>query len=136
LRDHTDVVMDALRLAGITAYRGGGPANPLTAAPYAVVYSGTATSDGPSANPYDDAHTEVQVTSVGVRSDQAEFIADRVHVALLSPSLAPPPGRAWLNPGAPVGHVLSRGVVRDDDFGASSPMFYAIGIYALPTTPA
>lgn len=136
LRPHVDVVVVALRSAGVVVHRGIGPSDPLTAAPYCVVYAGTTETDGPSSDLYADALTEVQVTSVGKTSEQAEWVADKAFAALVGTFPNPPPGRRWLMPGAPVGHVLTRPVTRDDDFGKGSPLFYIVQIFSLPTTPA
>ncbi len=136
LRPHVDVVVTALKGSGLTVHRGIGPADPLTAAPYCVVYAGIATTDGPSANRFADVNAEVQVTSVGRTSEQAEWMADEAFAALIGSNLNPPPGRRWLCPGDPVEHVLTRPVIRDDDFGKGSPVFYAVQIFALPSTPA
>lgn len=118
------------------AYRGQGPASPLTAAPYWVVYGGMAHADGPAGSPWADFSPEVQVTSVGLTAEQAEWMADRAFTLLIGPALTAPTGRAWLRPNAPAGHVLTRPVERDDDFGPSTPLFYVAAIYDLPTTPA
>ena len=135
LRGHVDVVMAALDSAGLKPYRGVGPADPLGSVPYCVVYAGTATMDGPMGGMWDDAHAEVQVTSVGKRSDQAELWNDKVFAALVGQALPPPSGRAWLRPTACAGHVLTRPVTRDDDFGVQTPMFYQVSIFELPSTP-
>lgn len=137
LRAHTSAVIAALEaLATFGVYRGQGPADPLAMAPYWVVYAGLATTDGPSGDPYADVNPEVQITSVGAQADQAEYLADSAFAALIGQPIPPPAGRAWLRTSAPVGHVLTRPVERDDDFGAGSPLFYVVSIFALPSTPA
>jgi hypothetical protein len=136
LRTHTDVVMDALVAAHIAVHRGMGPTDPLGSAPYSVVYAGSATTTGTSADQYADVEQEVQVTSVGTAPEQAEWFADKVRAALVGQLLPPPAGRRWLRPGAPIGHVLTRPVERDLDFGEGAPMFYVVQIFDLLSTPA
>lgn len=136
IRSHVVVVTTALAGTGFAVFEGKGADDPLSAAPYYVVYGGLVTTDGPSSRPYADADAEVQVTSVGIASNQAEYLADQAFAALVGVALSPPAGRAWLRTGAPVGHVLTRPVERDDDFGAGSPLFYVASIFHLPTTPS
>jgi hypothetical protein len=137
LRTTVGVVVSTLDAdAAYAAYRGVGPPDPLTAAPYWVVYGGMGQTDGPVAAPWADLSPEVQVTSVGKTAEQAEWMADRAFTLLIGPALSSPSGRAWARPLAPVGHVLTRPVERDDDFGPSTPLFYVAAIYDLPTTPA
>jgi len=136
LRPHADVVMAALLQADLAVHRGIGPVNPLESVPYAVVFGGAATTSGPASNLYADVAPEVQVTSVGGTAEQAEWVNDRVFEALVGAALAPPPGRRWLLPGAPVGHVLTRPVERDLDFGEGAPLFYVVSIFNLLSTPA
>lgn len=135
LRTHVDVVMAALVTAGLKPYRGMGPPSPLESVPYCVVYAGTAQTDGPMGAMWSDVMPEVQVTSIGKRSDQAELWNDKVFAALIGQALPPPSGRAWLRPGAPAGHVLTRPVTRDDDFGVTTPLFYQVSVFELPSTP-
>lgn len=136
LRATVDVVVAALTSAGISWFRGVGPDDPLAASPYVVIYAGGVETDGPSAAQHADASPEVHLTCVGRSSEQVEWMADRAFDALIGATPTPPSGRAWLCPGAPVQHVLSRPVTRDDDFGAQAPLFYAVHIFALPSTPA
>jgi hypothetical protein len=136
LRSHADVVETTLRQAGLSVHRGIGPPDPLGSVPFAVVYAGTAVTDGPTSDPHADVDPEVQVTSVGETSQQAEWLADAVFAALVGVELPAPAGRQWLRPGAPTEHVLTRPVERDVDLGAGAPLFYRISIYALPSTPA
>lgn len=135
-RSHVDVVMAALTAASLKPYRGIGPLDPLTTAPYCVVYGGTATTDGPMATLHADLSAEVQVTVVGTTSAQTELWADKVFAALVDTPLTPPTGRAWLRPGSPVDHVLTRPVTRDDDFGKATPVFYTVSVFELASTPA
>lgn len=135
LRTHVDVVMVALASAGLKPYRGLGPPDPLGTAPYCVVHAGVAHTDGPMGGMWDDVLPEVQITSIGKRSDQAELWNDKVFAALISQALPPPSGRAWLRPSAPAGHVLTRPAERDDDFGVQTPLFYQVSIFELPSTP-
>jgi hypothetical protein len=136
LRATVGVVVSALSAAGIVAHRGIGPADPLAAAPYVVVHAGMVETDGPASSLYADTYPEIQIICVGKTSEQVEWMADKAFDALLTATLTPPTGRKWLNPGHPIRHVLSRPVTRDDDFGASAPLFYATHIIALPSTPA
>lgn len=137
-RTHTDVVVSALLALpiAIPVFRGEGPPDPLATVPYWVVHAGLAVTDGPSADPYADLDPEVQVTSVGSQSDQAEYLADVAFAALIGKALLPPVGRSWMRPGAPVGHELTRPVERDPDYGAGSPLFYVAAVYSLPSTPS
>jgi hypothetical protein len=136
LRPHTDAVQAALLQAGLSVHRGIGPVNPLGSVPYVVVYAGSTVTSGTVGDLYADAESEVQVTSVGGSSEQAEWANDRVFEALIGAALQPPPGRRWLVPGAPVGHVLTRPVERDLDFGEGAPLFYVVSIFSLLSTPA
>lgn len=136
LRATVDVVVAALDSAGIATFRGVGPDDPLAASPYVVARAGGVETDGPSSAQYVDSTPEVHLTCVGRSSEQAEWMADTAFDALFLATLTPPPGRAWLSPGAPIHHVLSRPVIRDDDMGPEAPLFYAIHIVALPSTPA
>lgn len=136
LRKTVDVVVAALQTAGIAVHRGVGPVDPLAAVPYVVVHAGMVETDGPASALHADTLPEVQLTCVGKTSEQVEWMADKAFDSLLGVALTPPSGRAWLNPGHPVRHVLSRPVERDDDFGAKAPLFYAVHIVALPSTPA
>lgn len=136
LRDTVTAVFAAVTAGGVTVYRGVGPKDPLTAAPYAVLYAGAIDTDGPSSDMFADTTIEVQLTCVGRSSEQVEWVADKAFNALINAKPTPPAGRAWMSPGQPVLHVLSRPVTRDDDFGAGAPMFYAVHIFALPSTPA
>lgn len=133
----SDAVRDALEATGdFPAYHGRGPESPQTAAPYWVVYSGLTTADGTVLRPWSDLYSEVQVTSVGFEAEQAEYLANAACDALLGADLPPPPGRAWLRPGAPAGLVIIRPVERDDDFGEGLPLFYVVSLFDLPSTPA
>lgn len=137
LSAHTSAVIAALEALGtFGVYRGQGPSDPLGQAPYWVVYAGLATTDGPSGSPWADVYHEVQITSVGSQADQAEYMADAAFAALIGQPIPPPAGRAWLRTSTPVGHVLTRPVERDDDFGEGSPLFYVVSIFDLPSTPA
>jgi hypothetical protein len=133
----SDVVRDALNATGsFEAYHGRGPESPQTAAPYWVVYSGLVTGDGPVNRPWSDLYSEVQVTSVGLEAEQAEYLANAACNALLNGDLPPPSGRAWLRPGSPCGLVITRPVERDDDFGEGLPLFYVVSVFDVPSTPA
>jgi hypothetical protein len=140
LRTHVDVVITALESAlatpSVEVYRGVGPTDPLEAAPYVVVYSGSLITDGPMSAPWSDAMAEIQVTAVARQADQAEWVADQVFAALIGQPLPPPSGRAWLRPGAPAGHELTRPVTRDQDFGEGAFLFYVVSVFSLPSTPA
>jgi hypothetical protein len=133
----SDVVRDVLEASGaFPAYHGRGPESPQTAAPYWVVYSGLTSADGPAGSPWADWYSEVQVTSIGLEAEQAEYMSLKAIEVLLSTDLPAPDGRAWMRPAAPAGLVLIRPVERDDDFGEGLPLFYVVMIVDLPSTPA
>lgn len=134
----TDAVITVLSTAallvgdGIRPPGGGFPGDDASQefVPYCVVYPGvTARIDGPESDPDADTDTEYQVTSVGVTRAQAAFVADKARHALLehSPIVA---GRDVLL----VEWSMGRPAERDDD--VTPPLFYAIDIYTLTTTPA
>ena len=139
LRSHVDVVSSALgsNSSGFAVFHGQGPSDPLAQVPYWVVYSGIVTAEGTSAAPWADVSPEVQVTSVGAQADQAEYLADAAYTALIGTAHAPPAGRSWLRGGtACIGHVLTRPVERDDDYGAGSSLYYIVSIFSTPSTPS
>jgi hypothetical protein len=97
---------------------------------YAVLFQGvTIQVDGPVSDANADVIAEHQLTSVGLTRPQASYIADKARAALLNGDVAVP-GRCvqlveWTS-----GHP----VTRDDD--VTPPLFYAIDIYAITTSPA
>lgn len=97
---------------------------------YAVLYPLTTTSDGPASDAHADVESRYQVTSVGTTRAQAQWVADRVRVAMLGGVLGVP-GRSL---SSPVEWAPSRGVDRDDD--TNPPLFYAVDSYTVRTTPA
>lgn len=134
----TDAVIAALIAAGVTtgdAVRppgGGFPGQDSTAGfvPYAVVYQGvTSLIDGPVDDPDADVIDEYQVTSVGITRKSASVIAFKAKTALLTGVLIVPGRCVQL-----VEWMSGRPVERDDD--VTPPLFYAIDIYAITTSPA
>ena len=128
------VISAALLLVGDARKpAGGGFGNEDTTQPftgYAVLYQGVTTRiDGPSSDPDADTVAEYQVTSIGLTRVQASWVADNVRAALLSAALTVP-GRSvqlveWAS-GLPA--------TRDDD--VVPPLFYAIDMYAVTSSPA
>lgn len=123
-RAHTAAVVAALDAAGISTGNGIG-AN--LSGKYAVVYSDLGALDGPLGDRFADLEQTIFVHSVGVGPDQAQWVADKSRTTLLAG--VDVPGRARLN----LVHTSSQPVQRDDD--VKPPVFYAVDIYTLSTTP-
>lgn len=102
-----------------------------TFVPYALVYpGGGAGREGTAAAPNADADQLVQVTYVGVDADQADLVRDTGRTALLTPGALAVTGRY-----VGVAEVAtSRAATRDTT--VIPPVWYAIDIYQIPTTPA
>ncbi|WP_449475258.1 hypothetical protein [Streptomyces abikoensis] len=92
---------------GALPLSGGQPA-PL---PYLVLYPlGGAFEGAPLADRSEDARLEYQVTVVGSRADQAEWLADRARRAVLERGAA----GEWLHPiTVPAGEVWTREILGD-----------------------
>jgi hypothetical protein len=122
------LVGDAIRPVG------GGFPNEDTSQPfvaYAVLYPGVTTQiDGPVADPNADVIAEYQLTSIGVTRKSASVISDLVKAAILGGTPLAIPNRfvqlvEWTS-----GHPASR------DDAVTPPLFYAIDIYAICSSPA
>lgn len=142
LREHDQAVLDWLRAQTLVASaqnRLGDARTPppaagqtLPATPYAIVYpTGSSPFDGPVGDPRADAHPATQITCVGVDRNEAQGLADSIRSLLLATRTIPITGRNLL--GRPELEV-SRPVQRDDD--RQPPLYYAIDMYRLHTTPA
>ncbi|MCZ1019780.1 hypothetical protein [Streptomyces noursei] len=86
--------------------------------PYTVLYpQGGSVGGAPLADAAEDAHLVYQVTVVAARTDQAEWLGDRVREAMLGRS----PTGAWMQPlraaGAP---VWARELLVDDGVDSSN----------------
>ena len=134
----TDAIIAALSAApiltgdGIRPAGGGFPADDPSQpfVPYAVVFQSiTSLIDGPLDDPNADVVAEYQVTSIGVTRASASFIADKAKATLLNTPLTVPGRTVQL-----VEWVLGRPAERDDD--VTPPLFYAIDIYSISTSPA
>lgn len=123
-RDHTAAVVATLDAAGITAGNGSGAG---LSGKYAVVYTDLGTLDGPIGDRFADLAQTIFVHSIGVGPDQAQWVADKSRTALLAG--VDVPGRAPLY----LVHTSSQPVQRDDD--VKPPVFYAVDVYTLSTTP-
>jgi hypothetical protein len=121
------LVGDGIRPAG-----GGFPGDDPTQdfVPYAVLYQGVTTDiDGPVSDPNADTASEYQVTSIGVTRPQASFVADKARHAMLEQTLTVTGRCVQL-----VEWTQGRNAERDDD--VTPPLFYAIDIYTISTSPA
>ena len=126
-RQHTDAVVAALAATNLPVGDGEKPpGNP----PYLVVYGGSETTSGTLAAPNDDSDPITQVTYVGISREQADGARDRGRAVILGGTLTIPGRAVRETPTLEVG----RPVQRDDD--VSPPLFYAIDLYRIPTSPA
>lgn len=120
------LVGDGVRPAG-AGFPGDDPTQEFV--PYAVLYQGvTADIDGPVSDPNADTTSEYQVTSIGVTRAQASFVADKARHTMLEQTLAVPGRCVQL-----VEWSQGRNAERDDD--VTPPLFYAIDIYSISTSP-
>lgn len=137
LAPHTQAVSDLLTAAevlhgiGVKPAGGGWQGTPEQSPFhwYAVVHPLEGTTDGPVADPDADVVRRVQVTVVGITSDQAERGADRVRAALVGarPTVA---GRST----EPVG-IDQLSQVRPDDT-AGPRVFITTDVFTVASTPA
>lgn len=98
--------------------------------PYAVVYSIPDFSrSGPWSDGQADTVHQIQITYVGETREQASQLADKGR-AVMAAGVAVPGRRVSLVDLAPGG---GGSVERDDD--SSPPLFYAVDIYRIYTTP-
>lgn len=127
-RTHSKAVEAALVAAGLRVGVGRRPAGDL---PCVVLYPGGLNElNGPVSDSHADAAPIMQITSVGATVDQTEWARDKAAVALLDGAITVA-GRAHAQP--PVLEA-SQPVRRDDD--VTPPVFYAVDLYRLSTTPA
>lgn len=128
---HTTAVVALLEGAGFSIGDGEAPGTPSPAFPYAVVYRLPGTVDGPMNDQNADGELAYQVTSVGVRRDQAEWLQGKLRDRFLN------------NPLTVTGRTISEVRIlvdgpseRDDDARTASgeSLFYAIDIFTFWST--
>lgn len=100
--------------------------------PYVVLYPGVVSRiDGPMSDPYADTSSEYQITAVGQTRAQAQWAADKARGLILAVQKdLPVPGRDVQL----IGWGPSQEVRRDDD--ATPPLFFAVDVYSIDSTPA
>jgi hypothetical protein len=134
----TDAVLAALRSSTLPVGDGVRPAGAgfpgqdtsATFVPYGVLFQGVPVRiDGPSSDPNADVAAEYQVTSIGVTRASATLVADALRKAFLHAELAVPQRCVQL-----VQWTSGRPAVRDD--AVTPPLFFAIDIYTVSTSPA
>lgn len=111
---------------------GGYPADDSTAqfVPYLVVHTGVViTISGPVGDPFADTSSEYQITSIGETAAQARALADKARAVILPARLTVPDRHVQLIEWGP-----SQPAERDDDL--TPPLYYAIDIYTIDSTPA
>ena len=131
-RPVTQAVIDALSLAvGFAVGDGQAPDDPSPAYPYLVVYSlADADRSGPISDGQADVTHNIQITTVGQTPEQATSLMDLAAVGLRGLDAGAVTGREIQL----VEETFSGGVERDDDF--QPPLFYAVSIFDIMTTPA
>ncbi len=126
-RTFYDAILAAAATAGFPV--GDGKAPTGVTPPYAVIYPlDAADRNGPFNDPEADVIWEFQITSVGETREQAHGVADKVRT-VLTPSAISVSGLRVLQ----VLIDLGDAVERDDD--VKPPLFYAVDIYRIWTTP-
>jgi hypothetical protein len=129
-RTETDAVIALLEAVGLTVGDAVGETETGTklTAPYVVVYPGSAMFDGPVHGQDDDASGLYQLTCVGSARQQAEWVRDEARDAFTTLTLA---DRELTQPPE---LEFSQGVRRDND--VEPPLFYAVDLYRVRSTPA
>jgi hypothetical protein len=128
-RTATDVIISHLETE-TTLNVGDSQAPGDTTRPYLVVYNtGAAIIDGTLSDADADQSVEYQVTSVGDTSEQAEWAQSLPRTAM-TVAITPPSGASW---GAPRLQPAV-GTSRDDTY--QPPLFYAVDVYRIHTTPS
>ena len=128
-RTHVDAVVTLLRTGGVKTYLSEAPAEPHTQAPFVVLWPDPgAVAAGSLGDWLSDLVVTVQTTSVVGTAEQALWLADKV-ARLLWAATPTIPGRTTL----PVRGVDTQPVQRDDSLAV--PLFYAVAVWRLHTTP-
>lgn len=124
----TDAVLAALEDTDRPVGDGRKPTGQANLYPYCVLYAGTTRMQGTLVDPNEDGLHRIQVTSVGLTRESAEYLRDLVRPILLGRELAID-GHAvvWSE------LVTSQPVARDDD--VTPAVFYAIDVVNLLVTP-
>jgi len=129
---HTTTVVNHLGGAGFAIGDGEAPESPSPDFPYAVVYRLPGSTDGPMNDQDADVELTYQVTSVGVRRDQAEWLQWKLRDRFLNTAFAVV-GRSI----SEVRILVDGPTERDDDArtGDGQSLFYSIDIFAFWSTP-
>ncbi len=127
-RPVVDAAIAAAATAGFPVGDGQAPAGAVP--PYAVVFAlDDSDSDGPIDDWEADAVHQIQVTSVGETREQAQGVADEIRKKMTPPNMTVTGRRVlWVQV------AVGGGVERDDD--TKPPLFYAVDLYEVATTPA
>lgn len=134
----TDALIALLRAGdietgdGIKPDGGGYPGGDSTQqfVPYVVLHTGVVLHiDGPVSDPFADTSSEYQVTAVGETAAQARWGADKARATILPAHLAVAGRVVQL-----VSWSGSHPAQRDDDI--TPPLYYAIDLYTVDSTPA
>lgn len=114
------------------------PADPDPEFPYSTVYLiPDADRSGPMNDGQADVVHNIQVTSVGETRQQAQALADDVNVAMRDETTPPNPASKIVIAGREVSlvEIVFDGSIERDD-GFQPPVFYAVQIFDITTTPA
>lgn len=126
----SDAVLEALR-QGLDRPVGDAQKPDGATAPYLVVYpGGDPALDGSLADPHADADHTVQITGVGLDRAGAEDVRDLARALLLDRSTLSIEDRTVISTELLTGQPVRR----DDD--VSPPLFYAVDVIRITTTPA